>query len=115
MAQPTSLIIFSTIQNIIVVGFAFVLHSSYVQGQSVAGAGSEPQGEQKDQRVGMGGHKENGSLTEHSSQSPCGSCDRHFTPELCFVTYRQYTWYWGNFAPPTSLFEVPCVCSKYDI
>lgn len=66
MAQPTSLIIFSTIQNIIVVGIAFVLHSSYAQGQSMAGAGSKPQGEQKAQRVGMGRHMESGSITEHT-------------------------------------------------
>lgn len=106
MAQPTSLIIFSTIQNIIVVRFAFVLHSSCAQGQSVAGARSKSQGDKKDWRVGMGGHTESGSVTERTEPNPCGSHGRHLTPELCFITYGQCILSWGIFAPPISLFEV---------
>lgn len=70
MAQPTSLIIFSTIQNIIVVRFAFVLHSSCAQGQSVAGARSKSQGDKKDRTVGMGGHTESSSVTERTKPTP---------------------------------------------
>lgn len=54
----------------------------------------------------MGGHTESGSVTERTEPNPCGSRGRHFTPELCFITYRQCILSWGIFAPPISLFEV---------
>lgn len=110
MAQPIPLIIFFTIQDIIEDGSGFVQHSSYVQGQSVAGAGSKPQ-ERKDQRVGMGGHMEGTSATEHTeTQTPVDPEKRyhgcHFKSELCFITYKQSALFWGNFGPHIILFEV---------
>lgn len=93
MAQPISLIIFYTTHSIIVVGFAFVRHSSYVRGRAWQVQEASHR-ERKDQRAGMGGHMEGTSSTEHTEvEVPVDPekkrCGCHFKPELYFITYKQ--------------------------
>lgn len=102
MAQSTSLIIFFTIQSIIVVGLAFVLHSSYAQRQSVAGAGSQPQGEQK-RPEGWDGraHGERQPQRAHRAQAPEDPviATSHLSLQTVYFVLG------GNSAPPVSFFK----------